>query len=68
MKTENMKVLLYLKKIGLEKLGKAPIMGRRIITANITKKKAINNLSRKNDCFLVKKNTIFAKTNFIELW
>ena len=38
MKTENMKVLLYLKKIGLAKLGKAPIMGRRIITANITKK------------------------------
>ncbi len=28
MKTENMKVLLYLKKIGLDKLGKAPIMGR----------------------------------------
>lgn len=28
MKTEKMKVLLYLKKIGLDKLGKAPIMGR----------------------------------------
>ena len=28
MKTVKMKVLLYLKKIGLDKLGKAPIMGR----------------------------------------
>ena len=28
MKTEKMKVLLYLKKSGLDKLGKAPIMGR----------------------------------------
>ena len=28
MKTEKMKVLFYLKKSGLDKLGKAPIMGR----------------------------------------
>ena len=28
MKTENMNVLLYLKKSGLDKSGKAPIMGR----------------------------------------
>ena len=28
MKTENMKVLPYLKKSGLDKSGKAPIMGR----------------------------------------
>ena len=35
MKTEKMKVLLYLKKSGLDKLGKAPIMGRITIGRSI---------------------------------
>ena len=35
MKTENMKVLLYLKKSGLDKSGKAPIMGRITIGRSI---------------------------------
>jgi len=36
MKTEKMKVLLYLKKSGLDKSGKAPIMGRITIGRSIT--------------------------------
>lgn len=36
MKTEEMKVLLYLKKSGLDKFGKAPIMGRITIGRSIT--------------------------------
>jgi len=35
MKTEKMKVLLYLKKSGLDKPGKAPIMGRITIGRSI---------------------------------
>ena len=35
MKTEKMKVLLYLKKSGLDKSGKAPIMGRITIGRSI---------------------------------
>ena len=35
MKTEKMKVLLYLKKSGLDKSGKAPIMGRITIERSI---------------------------------
>lgn len=35
MKTEKMKVLLYLKKSGIDKLGKAPIMGRITIGRSI---------------------------------
>lgn len=35
MKTEKMKVLLYLKKNGLDKSGKAPIMGRITIGRSI---------------------------------
>lgn len=35
MKTEKMKVLLYLKKSGLDKSGKAPIMGRKTIGRSI---------------------------------
>ena len=35
MKTENMNVLLYLKKSGLDKSGKAPIMGRITIGRSI---------------------------------
>ena len=35
MKTEKMKVLLYLKKSGLDKAGKAPIMGRITIERSI---------------------------------
>ena len=35
MKTEKMKVLLYLKKSGLDKSGKAPIMGRITIGCSI---------------------------------
>ncbi len=44
MKTEKMKVLLYLKKSGLDKLGKAPIMGR------ITIGRSIAQLSCKLSC------------------
>ena len=36
MKNEKMKVLLYLKKSGLDKSGKAPIMGRITIGHSIT--------------------------------
>ena len=35
MKTEKMKVLLYLKKSGMDKSGKAPIMGRITFGRNI---------------------------------
>ena len=35
MKTEKMKVLLYLKKSGLDKSGRAPIMGRITIERSI---------------------------------
>lgn len=35
MKTEKMKVLLYLKKSGLDKSGKAPIMGRITVGRSI---------------------------------
>ena len=35
MKQEKMKVLLYLKKSGLDKSGKAPIMGRITLGRNV---------------------------------
>lgn len=43
MKVEKFKVLLYLKKSGLDKSGKAPIMGR--ITVNQTKAQFSSKLS-----------------------
>ena len=46
MKVEKFKVLLYLKKSGLDKSGKAPIMGR------ITVNRSMSQFSCKSSCTL----------------